>query len=110
MAKPLGGFGRGIQVRGTPQRVTRVRAQFQEDLSENVPERIVLPLPEGATQPSQEPVVPPAWFGFVENAERINSRFAMIGFFGIVLVEAIFGKGVLELMGIAVGSGLGFEL
>lgn len=87
-----------------------MRAQFQDDFSENIPERVVLPLPEGATNPSEEPVLPPAWFGFVDNAERINSRFAMIGFFGIVLVEAVFGKGILELIGITVGSGLGFEL
>lgn len=92
-----------------PARLAGPRVQAQDEFGEDIPERVVVPLPEGATQPTEEPVVPPAWFGFVENAERVNSRFAMVGFFGIVLVEAIFGKGILEILGVAVGGGLGFE-
>lgn len=119
---------------------------------------------QGVTQPPLKPEVPPATFGFVENAEIINSRAAMVrvsqsapskpehcgaglhsderignvvhadvraakcswpaapcmllteciyaaqlGFFGILLVEALAGKGVFELVGINVGNGLGFE-
>jgi hypothetical protein len=37
-------------------------------------------------------------FGFVDWAEKINSRAAMLGFFGILAVEAIAGKGVLEMV------------
>ena len=32
-----------------------------------------------------------------------------LGFFGILLVEALAGKGVFELVGVSVGNGLGFE-
>ena len=49
-------------------------------------------------------------FGFVENAEVINSRAAMIGIIAMFIVEAILGKGLLETVGISVGNGLGFEL
>jgi hypothetical protein len=48
-------------------------------------------------------------FGFVKGAERLNSRAAMLGFFGILLVEAIAHKGVFEMAGFEVGKGLGFE-
>jgi hypothetical protein len=48
-------------------------------------------------------------FGFVDNAERMNSRAAMIGFFSLLAVEAIAGKGLLELIGYKIGGGLGFE-
>lgn len=65
--------------------------------------------PQGVTQPPQQPAVKPALFGFVDNAEVINSRAAMIGFFGILIVEAIANKGILEMVGFTVGAGLGFE-
>jgi hypothetical protein len=55
-------------------------------------------------------VVPPPKFGFVENAEVLNSRAAMIGFFALLLVEGIFGKGLLELIGVTVGKGLDIGL
>ncbi|GMH39754.1 hypothetical protein BSKO_07652 [Bryopsis sp. KO-2023] len=90
-------------------RVSRFQVRADSRFDENFPSRVIVPLPEGATQPTREPEVPPAWFGFVDNAERLNSRFAMIGFFGILIVEASSGKGILELLGVAVGSGLGFE-
>ena len=33
---------------------------------------------QGVTQPPRDPEVPPATFGFVDNAERINSRACMV--------------------------------
>jgi hypothetical protein len=48
-------------------------------------------------------------FGWVNWAEKINGRAAMLGFFGIILVEALAGKGIFELAGFTVGNGLGFE-
>jgi hypothetical protein len=50
----------------------------------------------------------PATFGFVENAERMNSRASMVGFVSLLLVEGIFGKGLLELVGVDVGHGIAF--
>ena len=32
-----------------------------------------------------------------------------LGFFGILLVEWIAGKGIVEMLGLKVGNGLGFE-
>lgn len=69
-----------------------------------------LKVPEGVTPPPQQPSVPAPKFGWVDNAERLNSRAAMIGFFALLLVEAIAGRGLLEMMGANVGNGLPFEL
>ena len=33
---------------------------------------------QGVTQPPESPTLPPATFGFVDNAERLNSRAAMV--------------------------------
>eukprot|EP00798_Chlamydomonas_sp_ICE-L_P024894 gene24894-10560_t len=66
-------------------------------------------LPKGVTVPSAEPSAGAPMFGFVHFAEKMNSRAAMIGFFSLLALEAITGKGLLELMGTQVGSGLGFE-
>lgn len=35
-------------------------------------------VPKGVTMPPVQPTVPPATFGFVDNAERMNSRAAMV--------------------------------
>lgn len=59
--------------------------------------------PAGVTQPPQQPSVPPPKNGFVDYAERMNSRAAMIGFFALLAVEGITGKGLLELIGLTVG-------
>ncbi|GFR48418.1 hypothetical protein Agub_g10313 [Astrephomene gubernaculifera] len=67
-------------------------------------------LPTGVTVPPKQPEVPPPRTGFVDFAERLNSRAAMIGFFALLAVEGIFGKGLLELIGVTTGNGLGFEL
>lgn len=69
-----------------------------------------IPTPKGVSLPTTLPVVPPPQNGFVENAERLNSRAAMIGFFALIAVEAITGHGLLELVGLNIGGGLGFEL
>ena len=61
-------------------------------------------------EPKELPDLPKPMFGFVENAEVINSRAAMIGIIAMFIVEAILGKGLLETVGISVGNGLGFEL
>lgn len=37
------------------------------------------------------------------------SPFSQLGFFGILLVEAVTGKGIFEMLGFKVGQGLGFE-
>lgn len=49
-------------------------------------------------------------FGFVDNAERMNSRAAMIGFFILLAIEGVTGKGLLELAGFKVGEGLDLPL
>ncbi|GAX85647.1 hypothetical protein CEUSTIGMA_g13062.t1 [Chlamydomonas eustigma] len=62
--------------------------------------------PAGISMPPKEPSVPPAMFGFVDWAEKMNSRAAMIGFFALLAVEGITGKGLLELLGWSIGNGL----
>ena len=39
----------------------------------------------------------------------LPSPFSQLGFFGILLVEAVTGKGIFEMLGFKVGQGLGFE-
>lgn len=68
-----------------------------------------IPLPKGVSAPPRSPEAPEARFGFVKWAEKINSRAAMLGFFGILIVEAIAHKGIFEMAGFEVGKGLGFE-
>ena len=38
-----------------------------------------------------------------------NCLWLQLGFFGILLVEWIAGKGIFEMIGLKVGNGLGFE-
>ena len=38
-------------------------------------------------------------FGFTEYAELINGRLAMVGFVGLVVIELISGKGLLQIIG-----------
>ena len=113
---------------------------------------------QNVTQPPVEPKLVTGKYGFVDNAERLNSRAAMVsfvfsslsfalffffrsplafahtatttsssttqktfslslslskthqmGFFGILLVELVAGKGIFEIVGINVGNGLGFS-
>jgi len=39
-------------------------------------------------------------FGFTPQAENWNGRFAMIGFFAALIVEAVSGQGVLKFLGL----------
>ena len=55
------------------------------------------------------PKLPKLENGFTHKAERWNSRASMFGFFSLLFLELIAGKGLLELLGISVGNGLGFE-
>ncbi|KAK9813104.1 hypothetical protein WJX72_009139 [[Myrmecia] bisecta] len=87
------------------QRAQLQRAVTVQATSDFTPQRP----PKGVTLPKQKPSVSPAIFGFVENAERINSRAAMIGFFGLLILELVANKGILEMLGFTVGQGLGFE-
>lgn len=66
-------------------------------------------LPAGVTAPPRFPEPQFQRFGWVNWAEKINGRAAMMGFFGILIVEAIAGKGFFEMLGLTVGNGLGFE-
>lgn len=95
---------------------------------------------QGVTQPRSKPEVAPATFGFVERAERWNSRACMvtaimtftllhalavssilhnlilarlllqIGFFALLIVEFVANKGLLDMLGFRIGSGLPFEI
>lgn len=69
-----------------------------------------LTAPQGVTQPPRQPSVPQPRFGFVNNAEKLNGRACMLGFFALLLVEAVAHRGLLEMMGLSIGNGLGFEL
>lgn len=66
-------------------------------------------LPPGVTLPPAQPEVPPPTFGFVDFAEKINSRACMLGFFALILVEQLAGRGLLDMLGFTTGNGLGFE-
>ncbi|KAF5828082.1 hypothetical protein DUNSADRAFT_18254 [Dunaliella salina] len=67
-------------------------------------------LPPKVTLPPVQPEVPPPTFGFVDNAERMNSRACMIGFFALIALEYFANKGLLDMLGFNTGVGLGFEL
>ena len=64
--------------------------------------------PPGVPPPPIVPVARPPMFGFVENAERWNSRASMIGWWSLLLVEGVAGKGLLDLVGVKTGQGINF--
>ena len=64
--------------------------------------------PPGVPPPPMVPQIEPGKFGFVENAERWNSRASMVGWWSLLLVELVAGKGLLEMMGFTVGKGINF--
>ncbi|PNW87121.1 hypothetical protein CHLRE_02g109950v5 [Chlamydomonas reinhardtii] len=92
------------------RRSGKVSTRFSRSTRAVVVRAAVVPAPKGISMPPKQPDVPPPKNGFVDYAERMNSRAAMIGFFALLAVEGIFGKGLLELVGITTGNGLGFEL
>ncbi|MCO5595667.1 hypothetical protein L7F22_049712 [Adiantum nelumboides] len=59
-------------------------------------------LPAGVEAPKEEPKLSTPLWGFTENAERWNSRAAMLGIIGLFLVELIIQKGVLQVIGFEV--------
>eukprot|EP00475_Leptophrys_vorax_P011599 TRINITY_DN18161_c0_g1_i1.p2 TRINITY_DN18161_c0_g1~~TRINITY_DN18161_c0_g1_i1.p2 ORF type:complete len:115 (+),score=4.87 TRINITY_DN18161_c0_g1_i1:119-463(+) len=67
-------------------------------------------LPAGVPLPKVEPKIPQPFLGFTQTAESWNSRAAMIGLFGVIILEAIIGQGILELIGVEVGKGLDLPL
>lgn len=99
------GAARGLRASSSssvrPVAVARPRA--------GVTVRAAAQLPSGVSSPRRQPQAPEPKFGFVYAAERLNSRACMMGFIGTLLVEAIAHKGVLEMLGLTVGQGLGFE-
>ena len=68
----------------------------------------IVATPPGVPPPPYVPVLEPGKIGFVENAERWNSRASMVGWWSLLLVELVAGKGLLEIMGFTVGKGINF--
>ena len=68
----------------------------------------IVATPPGVPPPPYVPVLKPGSFGFVENAERWNSRASMVGWWSLLLVELVAGKGLLEIFGFTVGKGINF--
>eukprot|EP01026_Neomeris_dumetosa_P015227 TRINITY_DN1576_c1_g1_i2.p3 TRINITY_DN1576_c1_g1~~TRINITY_DN1576_c1_g1_i2.p3 ORF type:complete len:112 (-),score=8.68 TRINITY_DN1576_c1_g1_i2:140-475(-) len=95
---------------GNTRRRVFIQKQLNRVYAQQQPAQEIIPLPKGVTLPPRQPKMPIARFGFNDWPERLNSRAAMIGFFGLLIVELITRKGLLELLGFTVGQGLGFEL
>ena len=64
--------------------------------------------PVGVPPPPVIPVPRPATFGFVDNAERWNGRASMVGWWSLLLVEAVAGRGLLDVLGFDTGHGINF--
>ncbi|KAJ8642381.1 hypothetical protein MRB53_019075 [Persea americana] len=60
--------------------------------------------------PKVEPKLTAPFLGFTETAEIWNSRACMIGLIGTFIVELIFHKGILQMIGVDVGKGLDIPL
>ncbi|XP_020694743.1 light-harvesting complex-like protein OHP1, chloroplastic isoform X2 [Dendrobium catenatum] len=60
--------------------------------------------------PKIEPKLTEPFLGFTNTAEIWNSRACMIGLVGTFLVELIFHKGILQIIGVDVGKGLNLPL
>ena len=98
--------------RGDGDIIDTVATYIEEKIAEN-PRRLpeddnvskVKP-PPGVSIPSQQPNFSNRRVGFTFKAERINSRYAMVGFVAVLLIEAATGRGVLEILGFNIGNGL----
>ena len=64
--------------------------------------------PAGVPPPPVIPVQRPATFGFVDNAERWNGRASMVGWWSLLAVEAVAGRGLLDVLGFDTGHGINF--
>ena len=64
--------------------------------------------PAGVPKPPVIPVQRPATFGFVDNAERWNGRASMVGWWSLLAVEAVAGRGLLDVLGFDTGHGINF--
>ena len=78
------------------------------DNKEKLERAKIVASPPGVPPPPVVPILEPGKIGFVENAERQNSRWSMVGWWSLLLVELVAGKGLLELMGFTVGKGINF--
>ncbi|WOL09285.1 hypothetical protein Cni_G18038 [Canna indica] len=67
-------------------------------------------LPAGVELPKEEPKLIEPFLGFTRTAEVWNSRACMIGLIGTFIVELIFNKGILQMIGVDVGKGLDIPL
>lgn len=67
-------------------------------------------LPSGVETPKIEPKLTEPFLGFTNTAEIWNSRACMIGIVGTFLVELIFHRGILQMIGVDVGKGLNLPL
>ncbi|OAY64306.1 High-light-induced protein, chloroplastic [Ananas comosus] len=60
--------------------------------------------------PKVEPKLTEPFLGFTKTAEIWNSRAGMIGIIGTFIVELVFHKGILQMIGVDVGKGLDLPL
>ncbi|MCD7454816.1 Light-harvesting complex-like protein ohp1, chloroplastic [Datura stramonium] len=67
-------------------------------------------LPAGVELPKEVPKLSRPLLGFTKTAEIWNSRACMIGLIGTFIVELIFNKGILEMIGVEIGKGLDIPL
>jgi len=67
-------------------------------------------LPQGVKTATRPPQDSETQIGFNPTAEILNSRAAMIGFFAVLLIEGITGKGILTFLGLKIGSGIDIGL
>ena len=93
-----------IKAMGVVDDVMQAIEQNKKDVSRR--ERMKYASPPGVPQPPIVPIIEPGKFGFVDNAETMNSRASMIGWWSLLLVELVAGKGLLELLGLPSGKGL----
>ncbi|KAK8936290.1 hypothetical protein KSP39_PZI013406 [Platanthera zijinensis] len=67
-------------------------------------------LPSGVEMPKVRPKLTEPFLGFTTTAEIWNSRASMIGIVGTFVVELIFHRGILQMIGVDVGKGLNLPL
>ncbi|XP_009595156.1 light-harvesting complex-like protein OHP1, chloroplastic [Nicotiana tabacum] len=67
-------------------------------------------LPTGVELPKEVPKLSRPFLGFTRTAEIWNSRACMIGLIGTFIVELIFNKGILQMIGVDIGKGLDIPL